>query len=120
MPIDKAAERQWLAERAVRFRAIREALGVTQPVFAERLTAEAKALGFVGVSYDVGDITTRENARRTLEIEDYIVAERVDPARRSWEWLAFGRDLDAKQPATPKLGLGKATDEKPGKGRRRA
>lgn len=80
-------------ERAQRFRAVREDLDVTQPVFAERLTSVAEALGLDGVSYDVGDITKRETARKALEIEDYMIISALNPQRWPVEWLAFGRKL---------------------------
>jgi hypothetical protein len=83
-------------ERAQRFKAVREAMQVTQPEFAERLTRAGKDLGLERVFYDVGDITTRENARKDLEIEDYILATRIDPEHRSIAWLAFGRDFPIK------------------------
>lgn len=69
------------------------------------------------VDYDGQGISTRETGRRALDIEDYLLAVRLDPDRRSLIWLALGRDL-AEQ-VTPKLGLGKAADA-PVKGRKKA
>jgi hypothetical protein len=80
-------------ERGRRLRTIRDALGETQPLFAERLTKLARQLGLDHVSYDVGDITTRENGRRDLDAEDYAVVSSIDPVKWTWEWLAFGRKL---------------------------
>ena len=80
-------------DRAGRFRLIRDATALTQPEFAERLTRLAREIGLANVSYDVGDITTRENGRKSLEIEDYLLATHIDPMRRTVLWLAYGRDL---------------------------
>ena len=83
-------------ERAARFRVIRDATGLTQPDFAERLTRLAAELRLENVSYKVGDITTREKGRKDLEIEDYVLAAHVDPHHRSVLWLAFGREVPIK------------------------
>jgi hypothetical protein len=92
----------------------------------------------MSIRYSINDVSIRETGRRALDIEDYTLASMVDTRHRSVSWLAFGdyvehieatdremadrTDRAAKPPkiATPKLGLGKAADEKPGKGRRRA
>lgn len=102
--------------RGGRFRSIRERRGETQEAFAQSLTRLAGELG-MPVDYDGQGISTRETGRRALDIEDYLLAVRLDPDRRSLIWLALGRDL-AEQ-VTPKLGLGKAADA-PVKGRKKA
>jgi hypothetical protein len=81
--------------RGARFRLVREAIGETQPHFAERLTRAAAELG-VDRSYTFVDVSTRETGRRTLDIEDYILASHVDPEHRTIAWLAFGRDFPIK------------------------
>jgi transcriptional regulator with XRE-family HTH domain len=78
--------------RGARFREIRKALDLTQEAFAERLTKAAKELG-VGAGYSIQDVSGRETGRKRLEIDDYVLASYVDPARRSFFWLAYGREL---------------------------
>lgn len=80
------------AERADRFRQIREALDITQPQFAERLNAIALQLG-LDADYTQLNISQRETARLELDAEDYAVVSSIDPLKWSWEWLAFGRKL---------------------------
>lgn len=80
------------AARGRRLRQVREALKMEQEDFAELLTSVAKQLG-LGVSYKPLGISQRETGRREMDAEDYAVIERVDPAQRSSEWLAFGKDL---------------------------
>jgi transcriptional regulator with XRE-family HTH domain len=79
------------ADRAVRFRQIRDALGTTQREFAERLNAVAKALDLPCATRCM--TSRREIGRRSLDAEDYAVLSSIDPLKWSWEWLAFGRKL---------------------------
>jgi transcriptional regulator with XRE-family HTH domain len=78
--------------RGARLRTIREAREETQSAFAERLNETAKALG-IEARYNDQGVSFRETGRRALDIEDYTVASYIDPERRSWFWLAFGREL---------------------------
>jgi transcriptional regulator with XRE-family HTH domain len=80
------------ADRAVRFRQIRDALGTTQPEFAERLNEVARQLG-LDPDYTQLNISQRETGRLELDAEDYAVLSSIDPLKWSWEWLAFGRKL---------------------------
>lgn len=108
--------------RAARFAEVREAMGLTQQGMADRLNAIAAQLQ-LPVRYTALSISQRETLRLRLDEEDYAVVSSLPEGkgRWTWAWLAFGHELELK-PAleTPKLGLAKAADEKPGKGRRRA
>jgi hypothetical protein len=78
--------------RGARLREVREAMGLTQREFAERLNAVAKALD-LPVRYEMYDVSVREIGRRSLDPEDYAIVSSIDPLKWSWEWLAFGRKL---------------------------
>lgn len=84
-------------ERADRVKAIRAAMGLTQPEFAERLNAVAAALK-LDVRYSQLSVSQRETGRLALDIEDYAVLSYADPERRSANWLAFGRELPKPLP----------------------
>lgn len=79
-------------DRAERLKAIREALGLTQPEFAARLNVVATALG-LEADYTQLNISQRETARLELDAEDYAIVSALDPTKWTWEWLAFGRKL---------------------------
>ncbi len=97
--------------RGQRLRLVREALGLTQTQFAELLTRTAASLG-IDVRYVVGDVSARETGRKALDVEDYILAERVDPKRRRTDWLAFGREIKVGA----KLAGGRGDDRQRGTG----
>lgn len=95
------------SERGARMREIREERGEEQSEFADALNEAAKALG-LRARYDAFDVSRRETARKRLEPDDYAVTAMLDPQRRGWTWVAFGkavsigkdaRELLAGQPA---------------------
>lgn len=85
--------------RGARFREMREALGLKQSEMAERLNAVAASLG-LDARYDGQAVSVRETGRVGLKIEDYAIASFIDPARWSWMWLPFGRELTAAKRGT--------------------
>ena len=113
------------AERAGRVREIRDALGMTQPEFAERLNAAARELG-IDVSYTQLGISQRETARLALDIEDYVTISHVDPHHRNILWLACGREIPlanrlrgmVPRPPPPTTALASEADAPRRRGRR--
>jgi transcriptional regulator with XRE-family HTH domain len=83
------------AERALRVKVIRDALGMTQPEFAAKLNAAALELG-LEARYTQLNVSQRETDRLALDIEDYVILAHVDPHHRSILWLAFGREVPVK------------------------
>lgn len=107
-------------QRGKRLRAIREAIGETQEQFADRLNVVAAEVG-LGVRYKFGDISGRETGRKSMEIEDFILAAHVDPHHRTVLWLAFGREIPIKYlgmlPKPPKAAP--ASEDAAGQGKHR-
>jgi hypothetical protein len=76
--------------RGGRFLSIRRRLGLTGEAFAGVLNDAAEQLGFD--PYWTGPkITNTEKGKRDLSIEDVAIVARVDPKKRGWFWVAFGR-----------------------------
>lgn len=105
--------------RAQRYRSVREALDLTQEEFADLLNDAARVLS-LEASYRSGDISPRENGRKELEVEDYVLASYLDPGKHSWSWFAFGRELSSRRAATAAMYSGepapaadKGAEEKP-------
>lgn len=85
-------------------RLVRETLELKQSEFADLLNAAAGKLGMES-NYTALSVSQRETGRRALEVEDYAIVSYVDPQRRSWFWLAFGRELP-KAMLIPREGKG--------------
>lgn len=95
--------------RAERVRAIRVALGDTQRQFADRMSRAAEALGFAQ-RYTENAVSKIEGEYRDTALEDVAVLEAIDPERRGWHWIAFGRTPPAETPVVMPEPL--ASDEK--------
>ena len=79
-------------ERGGRMLEIRKALEMTQEDFADALNRAARELGLVE-QYDYLYVSRRETARKKLEPEDFACIAMLDPQRRGWTWVAFGRAI---------------------------
>lgn len=81
---------------ATRFADVRAKLGITGSAYASALNNAAKRLGFEA-RWTESKISQTENGRRSLSLEDLAVTVYLDPARRSWHWIAFGRELPERE-----------------------
>ena len=80
------------AERGARMRQIREARAEDQAQFAASLDAAAKSLG-LAARYTLFDVSRRETARKKLDPDDFATVAMLDPERRGWTWVAFGKAI---------------------------
>ena len=69
--------------------AVREAMGLTGEEFAEQLGRELLRYG-IARRYDKAKISRIESGRRDLLLEEALVILKMDPAKRSIDWLAVG------------------------------
>lgn len=79
--------------RGARLKQVRDAMDITGKEFADELNKAAAKLGLPHVKYTPLNVSQRETGRRELDIEDYTIVSYVDPEKRSWFWLAFGREI---------------------------
>jgi transcriptional regulator with XRE-family HTH domain len=75
--------------RGDRVRLVREALGLQQTEFTERLNQMAEALG-IESRYDFTKVSKMEVGTRKVSLDDAIVLAELDPKRRGVRWMATG------------------------------
>jgi transcriptional regulator with XRE-family HTH domain len=80
-------------EHSVRLKAIREATGLTQLQFLERLNSVAKKLGTR--PYVQSLLSRLENGLQVPSFDDITVYATVDPKARGKLWLAWNETEDA-------------------------
>lgn len=71
-------------------RAVREERDEEQAEFAMRLNEAAAALNLPG-RYDGFAVSRRETGRKALDAQDFATVAMLDPKRRGWMWVAFGK-----------------------------
>lgn len=79
-------------ERGGRVKDIRLERGEEQGEFAGHLNAAAEALG-LSVRYLSGDVSRRETGRKALDVDDFATVAMLDPQKRGWMWVAFGKAI---------------------------
>ncbi len=104
-------------ERGLRVRQIRMDREESQAEFAEALTRAAHSLGFSN-RYTYNDISKRENARKTLDPEDYAAIALLDEQqRRGILWVMWGQNVTVGRDAWETI-LGPAAKRRGGGGGR--
>lgn len=79
-------------DRAKRVKAIRTALGLNQPAFAELLNDAARKAGLPAIYHNT-KVSKMEIEGRKVSLDDAIVVAAVDPEQRGVYWLAGVRKL---------------------------